>query len=103
MDQQLCKLTLIYPPSIEELIIELLLTADPPLKGFTTWSADGHGLDFAEATVGERVRGRVRRSVMVLVLPRSRLPSLLETVRANVGAPHLAYWVEAVESFGRLS
>ncbi len=103
MAEQLCKLTLVYPPSVEELIIELLLTAEPPLKGFTTWLADGHGLDFGEATVAERVRGRVRRSVMVLVLPRSRLPSLLETVRVNAGAPHLAYWVEPIESFGRLS
>ena len=103
MEEQLCKLTLVYPPSVEDLIIELLLTAEPPLKGFTTWAADGHGLDFAEATVAERVRGRVRRSVMVLVLPRSRLPTLLEAVRINAGVPHVAYWVEPVESFGRLS
>ena len=103
MDQQLCKLTLIYPPSIEELIIELLLTADPPLKGFTTWPGDGHGLDFGEATVAERVRGRVRRSVMAVVLPRSRLPLLLDTIRLKADAPHVAYWVEPVESFGRLS
>jgi hypothetical protein len=103
MEQQLCKLTLVYPPDIEELIIELLLTAEPPLKGFTTWPADGHGLDFGAASVAERVRGRMRRAVMVLILPRSRLPSLLETVRLKAGAPHLAYWVESVESFGRLS
>ena len=57
----------------------------------------------AEATVAERVRGRVRRNVMVLMLPRSRLPSLLETVRLKAGVPHLVYWVEPVESFGRLS
>ncbi len=103
MEQELCKLTLVYPPDVEELIIELLLTADPPLKGFTTWPADGHGLDFSEASVAERVRGRVRRRVMLLVLPRSRLPALLETVRLNAGAPHTAYWVEPVDSFGRLA
>jgi hypothetical protein len=39
----------------------------------------------------------------VLVIVRSRLPSLLETIRVNVGVPHLAYWVESVEHFGRLS
>jgi hypothetical protein len=103
MEEQICKLTLVYPPSIEELIIELLLNADPPLKGFTTWGGDGHGLDFSDATVAESVRGRVRRNVMVLVIVRSRLPSLLETIRVNVGVPHLAYWVESVEHFGRLS
>ena len=103
MAQQLCKLTLVFPPSVEEKIIELLLTADPPLGGFTTWSADGHGLDFSDATGAERVRGRVSRSVMALVIPRSRLPSLLETIRMKVNVPHLAYWVEPVEDFGRLS
>jgi hypothetical protein len=103
MEKQLCKLTLVYPSGIEELIIELLLAADPPLKGFTTWSADGHGSDFAEATVGEQVRGRVKRSVMVLVMPRVRLSSLLETIRTRAAVPHLAYWVEPVECFGRLT
>lgn len=103
MAEQLCKLTLVYPPSVEETIIGLLLAADPPLGGFTTWSADGHGLDFRDTTVAERVRGRVRRSVMVLVMPRSRLTPLLETIRTKASAPHLAYWVEPVEDFGRLS
>lgn len=102
MEEQLCKLTLVYPPAAEDTIIELLLAAEPPHKGFTTWSADGHGLDFGEASAGERVRGRISRSVMVLVMPRARLSSLLETIRTKAAAPHLAYWVEPVESFGRL-
>ncbi len=103
MEEELCKLTLVYPPSIEEVIIELLLTAEPALTGFTTWAADGHGLDFGEATIAERVRGRVTRRVMLLILPRARLIPLLETVRTKAAAPHLAYWVVPVESFGRLS
>ncbi len=102
MEEELCKLTLVYPPAAEDTIVELLLTAEPPLKGFTTWSADGHGLDFGEASTAERVRGRIRRSVMALVIPRERLPSMLETIRTEAAAPHLAYWVEPVESFGRL-
>ena len=102
MEEELCKLTLVYPPAAEETITELLLAADPPLKGFTTWAADGHGLDFSEATTAERVRGKIRRCVMVAVLPRGRLAALLETIRTEAGAPHLAYWVEPVESFGRL-
>ena len=65
MEEELCKLTLVYPPAAEDAIVELLLKAEPPLKGFTTWAADGHGLDFGEATTAERVRGRIRRCVMV--------------------------------------
>jgi hypothetical protein len=102
MEEELCKLTLVYPPAAEDTIVELLLKTEPPLRGFTTWAADGHGLDFGEATTAERVRGRIRRCVMVIVLPRPRVAPLLETVRTQAGAPHLAYWVEPVESFGRL-
>ena len=102
MEEKLCKLTLVYPPAAEETIIELVLAAEPPFKGFTTWQADGHGLDFSEASTAERVRGRIRRSVMVIVMPRTRLEPLLETIRTEAAAPHLAYWIEPVESFGRL-
>lgn len=103
MDTALCKLTLVYPPAIEDAVSELLLTADPPLYGFTTWTADGHGLDFATATTREKVRGRIRRGVMVLVLSRQRLPALLDRLKSNVKVPGMAYWVEPVERFERLT
>lgn len=103
MDQSACKLTLLYPPAAEDRIVELLLNADPPLSGFTTWRAEGHGHDFGNASVQERVRGRVARGVLVLILPRSRLSSLLEDIRSRVGIPDLIYWVEPIEAFGRLA
>ncbi len=103
MDVALCKLTLVYPPALEDFIGELLLTADPPLYGFTTWTADGHGLDFANASSNERVRGRIRRGVMMLVLSRQRLPELVARIKDHVTVPGLAYWIEPVEQFERLT
>jgi hypothetical protein len=103
MDQSPCKLTLIYPPAAEDHIVELLLNADPPLPGFTTWRAEGHGHDFGKASVRERVRGRVARGVLALILPRSRLSSVLEDIRSRAAVPNLAYWIEPVEAFGRLA
>jgi len=102
MDQSACKLTLVYPPSAEDCIVELMLNAEPPLTGFTTWKVEGHGHDFANASVRERVRGRVMRGVLSVVLPRARLPSLLEDIRTKAAIANLAYWVEPVEAFGRL-
>ena len=102
MDRFACKLTLVYPPAAEDHIVELLLDADPPLSGFTTWRAEGHGHDFGNASVRERVRGRVARGVLVLILARSRLPSVLEDIRLKAGVPNLAYWIEPIEAFGRL-
>lgn len=103
MDTALCKLTLIYPPAVEDLLGELLLTADPPIYGFTTWIADGHGLDFGAASANEKVRGRIRRGVMMLVLSRDRLPALIETIKGAITVPGMAFWIEPVERFERLT
>ncbi|MGL4395434.1 MAG: DUF3240 family protein, partial [Hyphomicrobium sp.] len=61
MDQSLCKLTLVCPPAGAERIVELMLALDPPIAGFTTWAAEGHGFGFASASVSERVRGSIKR------------------------------------------
>ena len=103
MDQPPCKLTLIYPPAAEDHIVELLLNADLPVSGFTTWRAEGHGHDFGKASVKERVRGRVARGVLVLILPRSQLSTVLEDIRSRAGIPNLTYWAEPIEAFGRLA
>ncbi len=103
MDQSPCKLTLIYPPDAEDCIVELMLSAQPPLTGFTTWKAEGHGHDFSNASVRERVRGRVTRGVLAAIIPRVRLAALLEDIRIKAGIPNLAYWVEPIEVFGRLA
>lgn len=102
MDKSLCKLTLVFPPSGEDIVVEFLLRADPAVSGFTTWVADGHGLDFNEASINERVRGRVKRSVLVAVLPRQWVSTLLDGLRENAGIANLTHWIEPVDSFGRL-
>lgn len=103
MDQSACKLTLILPTTAEDRILEVLLESDPPITGFTTWAAEGHGHDFREATASERVRGRVKRRVLVAVMTRERADTLLEEIRQKAPIPHLAFWIEPVERFGRLS
>ena len=103
MDQSACKLTLVYPPAAEDHIVELLLNAEQPLSGFTTWRAAGHGHDFGKASLRERVRGRVARRVLVLILPRSRLSSVLEEIRSKAGIPNLTFWTESIDAFGRLA
>jgi len=102
MDQPLCKLTLVYPMSAEDQIVEVLLSSEPPLPGFTTFAADGHGQDFSSASANERVRGRVRRGVLMIVLPRPSLSALLKRIASEAPIPRLMHWVEPVESCGRL-
>jgi len=103
VDQSPCKLTLVYPPAAEDVIVDLMLNAEPPLTGFTTWRADGHGHDFDTASIRERVRGRIARGVLIVILSRTRLPVLLQQIATRATIENLVYWVEPVEAFGRLT
>jgi hypothetical protein len=102
MDQSLCKLTLVCPPDSADHITELMLNLDPPLSGFTTWTAEGHGFGFGDATVSERVRGRVKRTVIVAVLDRAVTAGLLDLIAAKGAVAHLTYWTEPVDGFGQM-
>jgi hypothetical protein len=79
-----------------------MLSFDPPLPGFTTWTAEGHGFGFGDATVSERVRGRVKRSVIVAVLDRVVAASLLDLIATKGAVAHLTYWTEPVDGFGQM-
>ncbi|MEQ1672069.1 MAG: DUF3240 family protein [Hyphomicrobium sp.] len=78
------------------------MNLDPPISGFTTWAGEGHGFGFSKASVSERVRGRVKRTILVAVLPRTSVPRLLAVVADKAPVPHLTYWIEPVESFAQL-
>lgn len=98
----LCKLTIVYPPSAADGLVELILGIEPPIGGFTTLSAEGHGFSFANATIGERVRGRVDRQMLIAIMGRAEAEALLELVRTELPVPHIAYWLEPVLHGGRL-
>lgn len=102
MDQSVCKLTIVCPPAVTDNIIALMTLHGPPVAGFTTFAAEGHGMSFDSASVGERVRGRVQRSVVVTILPRGDADRLVELVRLKIAVPHMSYWIEPVLACGRM-
>lgn len=80
-----------------------MLALDPPIGGFTTWSAEGHGHGFEKASFRERVRGRVDRTMLIAVVPRFQVAHILQAIATRAAIPHVAYWIEPVEAFGRLA
>ena len=80
-----------------------MLAIDPPIGGFTTWSGEGHGHGFENASFRERVRGRVDRTMLVAVVPRFQAAQILEAIATGAAIPHMAYWIEPIEAFGRLA
>ena len=101
MEPSPCKLTLVVPSDAANCIAELMLGADPPVTGFTTWQADGHGESFSAASIGEKVRGRVVRRVFVAVMTRDRARTLIDEIANKAPIPHMVYWLEPVLEFGR--
>lgn len=81
----------------------MMLNLDPAIAGFTTWTAEGHGFGFANVSTSERVRGRVKRAVLIAVLPRCDVEILVVKLAAEAPIPHLTYWIEPVEAFGHLA
>jgi hypothetical protein len=97
------KLTLVCPADLAERVVDILLEADVEMTGFTTFKADGHGHDFASASIGERVRGRVARRVIVAVLKADDVAALLGDIQKQIDNPDLSYWTEPVLAYGHLS
>jgi hypothetical protein len=53
--------------------------------------------------VRERVRGRVARRLLYVILEQEQLSTVLERLRGTVRNPSVAYWIEPVLDFGRLT
>jgi Protein of unknown function (DUF3240) len=79
-----------------------MLEFDPPISGFTTWVGEGHGVGFNKASISERVRGRVKRTILTAVVKRGLAERVLSEIAEKAPIPHLTYWIEPVESFGQL-
>ena len=103
METPLCKLTLVLPASGADRIIELMHSSEPQVKGFTMWTADGHGESFSTATIAEQVRGRVERTVFMAIMETRRALMLVEEIARKAPIQHMAYWIEPVIAFGRLT
>ena len=103
MTVQRCKLSVAFPPDLEDDILECLFEMTDDVGGFSVVTADGHGHGFERASVRERVRGRVARRILYLILEADSTPRVLERLRATVRSPQVAYWIEPVSEFGRLA
>jgi hypothetical protein len=103
MDQNLKRLTVVVPDDLGEALLETLLDMRPALPGFTTLPVSGHGERFDGASVRERVRGRIERRMAWLVLPAEDVTGVLQQLRERMPHPDIVWWVEPVESMGRLA
>jgi hypothetical protein len=95
-------LYLAFPAALEEEILDICHAA-PDLPGITVHEASGYGAGARLQTVEEAVRGRSRRRVLVAVAPPAVLATLVESLRAALPTPDVAWWQVPVAAFGRLA
>lgn len=97
------RLTLVFPPALEDAVTATLLEREPAAGGFTLLRVEGHGADFSRASVREQVRGHVARRMLWVVLPEDAVEGVLEDMRHCVPPGQVVWWTEAVDGFGRLA
>ena len=99
MNQQ-CLLRLNIPPSLEEDVVDLLLSADN-IPGFQSYPIRGHG-QVGAMTTAEQVAGRRNRVQFEIVLENEFLEALLLQLKQAFPVPDIIYWVLPITSSGRL-
>ena len=94
------RLNLSCPAVLGEQVVEYLLESEWMEGGFTSFAGHGHGRDFANSTLAEKVRGRIHILTITAILPSAHVAPLLAALRERFRSPHLLYWTEPVLDFG---
>lgn len=97
-----CLLTLALPQSLEEELLDTLMTLSDRVPGFTLQHGHGLGRHIELASAMEQVQGRARRSIVQVAMQHSHVSGLLDRLRATMPSPQIAYWVTPLLAFGRL-
>ncbi|MGY0504429.1 DUF3240 family protein [Luteimonas sp. e5] len=95
------RINLSFPAHLETTVCEAL-SSDPRMPGFTLLRAEGHSSDFALASAGEQVRGRVERRLIWMLVPLELKQAVLDVLATGVDSRELHWWTEPVLEMGRM-
>lgn len=98
-----CCLTLSFPQTMEENIVDHLLDSSDWVDGFSIVPIEGHGRMSKDSAAAELVRGRAGRRYAQIVLHHEDATALLEKLRAALPSPEIAWWLTPVIGFGRFA
>lgn len=93
-------LILNIPPSLEEDVVDLLLSSSE-IPAFQSYPTRGHGQAGA-MSIAEQVEGRRRRVQFEIVLDTGVLESLLQALKEALPLADINYWVVPISASGRL-
>lgn len=94
-------LTIITTPSVEQKLLDWLLTHDH--QGFTTFACDGHGARPERLSTAEQVAGRQDRTAFWIQLGADHADQVVAGLRADFADGGLHYWISPLLEAGRIS
>lgn len=94
-------LTLAIPLSLVEEISDFLLLNPQWASGFSIIDAQGMGQGAALLSAIEKVQGRSKRKLVLVVGEKSRLLDLITALAKKIKNSDVAYWLTPVSDFGR--
>lgn len=92
MDKQEFLITLNVPPSIEESIVDCLLTFEAE-HGFSSFPVSAHDHKNEGLSLAEQVTGRQRKIRFQMSIAEGDLAALLERLKADFSGAGIHYWV----------
>lgn len=95
MDKQEFLMTINVPPSLEESIVDCLLTFEAE-HGFSSLPVNAHDHKNEGLSVAEQVTGRQRKIRFQMYLEQKDLTSLVERLKADFSGSGINYWVQPV-------
>lgn len=91
--------TLNAPPSLEEAMVDCLLTFESE-HGFSSFSVNAHDHINAGLSISEQVTGRQKKIRFQMYILATDLPMLLEKLQTNFKHSGIQYWVLPVIAKG---
>lgn len=96
-----CLLTLIAAPSLEETLIDWLLTQEN-ISGFSSFEMSGHGVRSARLSIVEQVTGRQKRIQFQIHTDLEMAHQMIETLKLTYPNAGLRYLLTPVLAMGQI-
>lgn len=84
--------TLNVPPSLEEAVVDCLLTLESE-HGFSSFPVNSHDHRNEGLSLAEQVTGRQKKIRFQMYVPEQGLASLLDQLRTEFSGSGIKYWV----------
>jgi len=102
MKEMNCCLTLVCHRSLEERLVDHILSHPQWVRGFSLTRLEGGSQKEKLPSMLEQVRGRSQRVQIVSVMNNEDARQLIDHLKREEANPEIAYWITPVIEFGRL-